>query len=87
MLYVFCYLDFKIYPDVKKLLRGHWLILSYLGLKFPELKPRKANFLLYWYSKVIGLTNYELIISNYQLKVHEFFWLCNDVLILPKLSH
>ena len=31
--------------------------------------------------------NYELRISNYQLKVHEFFWQCNGVLILPRLSH
>ena len=62
MLYVFCYLDFKIHPDVKKLLRGHWVILIYLGLNFPQLQPHKANLLLSWYSKVIGLTNYELII-------------------------
>ena len=59
---------------MKKLLRGHRAILSYLGLKFPQFHPRKGNFLLYLYSKVIGLTNYELRISNYQLKVHEFFW-------------
>ena len=26
------------------------------------------------YSKVIGFTNYKLKISNYQLKVHKFFW-------------
>ena len=32
------------------------------------------------YSKVIGSTNYELRISNYQFKVHEFFSQCNGVL-------
>ena len=30
------FLGFKIYSDVKKLLRGHRAILSYLGLKFPQ---------------------------------------------------
>ena len=55
---------------MKKLLRGHQAILSYLGLKFPQIQSRKGNFLLY----LIGLTNYKLRIWNYQLKVHEFFW-------------
>ena len=30
--------------DVKKLLRGHRAILSYLGLKFPQIQSRKGNF-------------------------------------------
>ena len=55
------------------MLRGHRVILSYLDLKFPQFQSRKGNFLLYQYSKVIGSTNYELRISNYQLKVHKFF--------------
>ena len=38
---------FKIYQDVKKLLRGHRAILSYLGLKFPQIQSRKGDFLLY----------------------------------------
>ena len=31
---------FEIYPDVKKLLRGHRAILSYLGLNFPQIQSR-----------------------------------------------
>ena len=57
---------------MKKLLRGHRAILSYLGLKFSQIQSRKGDFLLL-YSKVIALTNYKLKSSNYQLKVHEFF--------------
>ena len=72
---------------MKKLLRGHRAILSYLGLKFPQFQPGKGSFILYPYSEVIGLTNYELRISNYKLKVHKFFWYCNGALTLPKLSH
>ena len=68
------FLGFKIYPDVKKLLQGHWAILSYLGLQFPQFLPQKGNFRLYLYCKVIGYTNHELRISNYQLKVYRFFW-------------
>ena len=68
------FLGLKFDPDVKKPLRGHEVILSYLGLKFPQFQPRKGNFFLYPYHKVIGLTNYECRISNYQLKVHTFFW-------------
>ena len=45
------------YPDVKKLLQGYWIILSYLGLKF----------LLYPCSKVIGLT--DLWIKNLELPI------------------
>ena len=65
---------FKIYLGVAKLLRGHRAILSYSGLKFSQFQPRKGNILLYPYSKVIGLTNYKLRVSNYQPNVHQFFW-------------
>ena len=41
------FLGFKIYSDVKKLLRGYQAILSYLGLKVPQIQSRKGNFLLY----------------------------------------
>ena len=41
----FFILGFKIYQDVKKLLRRHRAILGYLGLKFPQIQPRKRNFL------------------------------------------
>ena len=68
---------------MKKLLRDHRAFLRYLDLKFPQFQPRKGNFLLYPYNKVIGLTNFELRISNYQSKVQEF---SHGVLILPKLS-
>ena len=57
------FLGFKIYPDVKKLLRSHRTILSYFVLKFPQFQPRKRNCFLYPYSKVINLTNYQLKIS------------------------
>ena len=67
-------LGFKIYQGMKKLLRGCQAILGYLGLKFPQFHSRKSNFILYSYHKVIDLTSYELKISNYQSKVHEFFW-------------
>ena len=30
----------------KKLLRGHWVIPTYLALKFPQLQPRKDNFFI-----------------------------------------
>ena len=40
------------------LLRGHRAILSYLGLKFPQIQSRKGNSFIP-YSKVIGLTNYK----------------------------
>ena len=33
-------LGFKIYSDLKKLLRGHPAILSYLGPKFPQIQSR-----------------------------------------------
>ena len=66
-------LGFKIYPGLKKLLRGHQIILSYLELNFAQVQPQKGNFLLYPYRKVIGLTNYELKISNSQPKVDNFF--------------
>ena len=36
-----------------------------LGLKFLQFQLQKGNFLLYSYSKVTGLTNYELRISNF----------------------
>ena len=52
---------------MKKLMREHRTILSYLVLKFPQIQPRKDNFLLYPYSKVIGLTNYEL--KNLELTI------------------
>ena len=34
------FLGFKIYSDVKKLLRGYWAILSYLGPKFPQIQSQ-----------------------------------------------
>ena len=65
---------FKISADVKNLLLVHGAFHSYLGLKFPEFLPRKGDFPLYPYSEVIGLTNLELIILNYESEIHEFFW-------------
>ena len=38
-------------------MRGHWAILSYIGLEFAQLQPQKGNFLLYPYSKEIVLMN------------------------------
>ena len=52
---------------MKKLLWEHRTILSFLVLKFPQIQPRKDNFLLYPHSKVIGLTNYEL--KNLELTI------------------
>ena len=57
---------------------------SYLGVKLPQFYPQRGNFLLHRYSKVI---DFEFRISSCQSKVHEFFWWCNGVLILPKLHH
>ena len=54
---------------MKKLLPGHQAILAYLRLKFPQFQAQNGNFLLYSYSKVTALKNYELRILNYQLKV------------------
>ena len=51
----------------------HLAFLSYSSLKFPQCQSRKGNFLLYPHIKVIGLTNPESIISNYQSKFYEFF--------------
>ena len=51
---------FRICPEVKKLLRGHRAFFSYLGLKFSLFQPQKNSLLLYPYSKVTGLTNFEL---------------------------
>ena len=48
----------------EKLLRGDRAILSYLDLKFPKIQSRKGNFFFIPHSKVIGLTNYKLRISN-----------------------
>ena len=48
------FLVLNIYPEVKKLLQGYRAISSYLGLKILQFQPRKGNFLLYQYSKVIG---------------------------------
>ena len=62
-------LGFKIYQDVKKSLRGHRAILSYIGLKFPQIKSRKDNFLLYRIVKVIDLSNHKLRILNCQLNL------------------
>ena len=42
--------------------------------KFPLFQLRKVNLLLYSQSTAIGLKNFELIILNYQLKFHKFFW-------------
>ena len=54
MAFKYVFLGFKIYPDEAiGPLRGHWAILSYLGLKFPQFQPRKGSFLLYPYSKLI----------------------------------
>ena len=61
------FLGLKIYLDVKKLLQGLRVTLSYLSLKFTQFPPRNDNFVLYPYSKVIDLT-------NYQLKVQKFFY-------------
>ena len=47
MVFKIFFLGFKIYEDVKKFLRGHRGILSYLGLKFPQIQSQKGNFLLY----------------------------------------
>ena len=63
------FLGLKIYWDMKKLLSGHQAILAYLGLKFPQFQPQNGNFLLYSYSKVTALTNYELRTLNCELKV------------------
>ena len=62
---------------MKTLLRGHQDFLSCLGLKFPQFQVQKGNFPLRPYS-AIDLTNFELRISNYQLKSHDFFrWSLN----------
>ena len=52
-------------------MRGHWAILSYIGLEFAQLQPQKGNFLLYPYSKEIVLMNCfnELLIKNLELPI------------------
>ena len=40
MAFKYLFLGFKIYSDVKKLLRGHQAILSYLGPKLPQIQSR-----------------------------------------------
>ena len=73
MVFKIFFLGFKIHSDVKKLLLGHWAILSYLGFKFPiSVTIRQPSFILY--SKVIGLTKHELRISNSQLKIYGLIW-------------
>ena len=57
---------FKNYPDMKKQLRGHRAIFSCLGLTFPQF-PHYIKVFVNLYSQVIGLTNYELRISDNQL--------------------
>ena len=41
------FLGFKIYPHLKKLLRGHRAIVSYLVLQSPQFQTREGNFILY----------------------------------------
>ena len=57
----------------EKFVCSHFLAEWKTALKFPKCQSRKGNFLLYPHIKVIGLTNLELIISNYQSKFYEFF--------------
>ena len=72
--------------------------LSYLGLKFPQLNFQ-INYVYYFiiifnhltfgnlkfHEKKLYLISVKQI-SNYQSKVHKFFWSCDGVLIFSKLS-
>ena len=56
---MYFFLGFKVYPCVKKVLLGHRVILSYIGLNFPQFHPQKGNF---------ELLNHELRNPDYQSK-------------------